>query len=840
MKKLFKTFLFGVFFAGRIFAKEVNVYVFDADLEIPLEGVRLTVKSKKSLSVFTDEQGRAVINADEKSADAVEASLPGYKKESVSINPDSSEIEIKMTIADVIEGKELVVNRVKAEEIQEKPGVSTVMTKEKMHSTASMGIIEDCMASVRTLPGVSFSGAWGSEPSVRGGDPRELAVTLDGMYTIFPWHWGGGNSILNPAMIESVKLSNGIFSARYGKASSGLLEATTLKPDFEKSHVNASISTMSADVFAQAPLGKDLGGLLFGTHLTYLEPIFAMYDACGNGSLASMKRPPYIRDFFFKANLKPTSVFDISLIGFYGSDGLTYDDSETEKGLTTKQKMDYDIYQGIAGLNVKYLPTDNLQFHGLLSYNGMSENLDMKTNSSGTIKYTDEFMNKYSALPGVASGSYNLNGIDEHYKETVKSHLVNGKLESEIELNEKNHLCVGVEEIVSFTDTSDKMNLWRDIEFRNNWLFKKSAWNTETKGNRIFNSAGFTSWTYGNENSLINSEIGVRGEFVTIYNSKENYTLNMVPQICPRASVNFTPWRQTGKIKSAGFSAGTGLFVSNPRETMMLSKEYGAKNYDLKPNTALFAVLGGNMETENDWKFKLEIYYKHYLSRLYLYTTSDAAEDFSRDEMHAKTDGKGHVFGVDAMIEKNVGDSWDGYLSYSFVNARFKNPAGIRDDQYVSQKTGELDQWFYPDYHRFHTINVVSNWHFGEGWTFTVKGTLATGAPKEKTGPLTCYAAVMEDGTVVQRYTKSTIYSDTLRNQISCPVDVRISKQWQTHNGKANWEFYFAVQDLFVNFYSPKGEKSFNEFTGEMSDIEESPDFSIGVPLPSIGIKLRF
>ena len=147
MKKLFKTFLFGVFFAGGVFAKEVNVYVFDADLEIPLEGVRLTVKSKKSLSVFTDEQGRAVINADEKSADAVEASLPGYKKESVSINPDSSEIEIKMTIADVIEGKELVVNRVKAEEVQEKPGVSTVMTKEKMHSTASMGIIEDCMAS---------------------------------------------------------------------------------------------------------------------------------------------------------------------------------------------------------------------------------------------------------------------------------------------------------------------------------------------------------------------------------------------------------------------------------------------------------------------------------------------------------------------------------------------------------------------------------------------------------------------------------------------------------------------------------------------------------------------
>ena len=145
------------------------------------------------------------------------------------------------------------------------------MTKEEMKTTANIGIVEDCMASVRTLPGVSYSGAWGSEPSVRGGEPRELGCLLDGMYLLFPYHWGGGVSIFNPAMVDSITLSNGVFSAKYGRASSGILEATTLKPDFEKFHANIGTSTTCADAFFQIPFGKNVGGMLIGTHLSYLD-----------------------------------------------------------------------------------------------------------------------------------------------------------------------------------------------------------------------------------------------------------------------------------------------------------------------------------------------------------------------------------------------------------------------------------------------------------------------------------------------------------------------------------------------------------------------------------------
>lgn len=842
MKKLISMVFVSALFVLQMFSAEVIILILDADLEIPLEGVKISSKSNSEIRAVTDENGQAIINvSDGKKSESIETHLPGYRNETVSVDSDSSEIEIRLSLADVIEGKELVVSRNVPESASEKVGVSTVMTKEKMHSTASMGIIEDCMASVRTLPGVSYSGAWGSEPSIRGGSPRELAVTLDGMYTIFPWHWGGGNSILNPSMIESVKLSNGVFSARYGKASSGLLEATTLKPDFEKAHLNASVSTMSADVFAQIPFGKNVGGMLLGTHMTYLEPLFALYNAGGNDSLDMIKRPPYIRDFFLKANFRPTPVLDISLMGFFGSDGLSMDQSETEDGFTRNMIMDYDIYQGLAGLNVKYLPTDRVQIHGLLSYNRMYEDLEQNLKESGTVKYTDEFADKYSGVTGISAGdSYFLSEIRSDYAEKITSHLVNAKLESEIEVNDKNHLCFGVEEIISTSDTKERVSAWRDLDLGDRWLFGKSAWESEIEQNWMYNTAVFAAWNYGSENDLVNSEIGIRGEFLTMKNNKQNYTLNMVPQVSPRASVTFTPWRDMGSIRKISLTTGTGLFVSTPRETMLISKESVIENYELKPNSALLALIGGNVELENDWKFKLETYYKHYLSRMYMYTVSDASNGFSTETMNVKSNGQGNVFGIDALIEKNVGKVWDGYLSYSFVYTRYRNPAGIRDDQKVDMDDDVMDEWFYPGFHRFNTVNLVSNWHFREGWTLTVKGTLATGTPKKKKGDLTCYAATMEDGTVVQRYTRSSFYSDTLRNQISCPVDIRLSKQWSSNGGKANWEFYFAVQDIFVNLYTPKGDKSFNSYTGEMSDVEESVDFNIGVPLPSLGIKVKF
>ena len=827
-----------------LFAGELKVSAVDKELEIPLEGVKISIKGNSSLSAQTDETGLAVISVpDNLSSGTIEAKLAGYQSASAKFSASDKEVQISMSIESVIEGQTLVVNRASPDGTEEKTGVSTVMTKEKMQTTSNIGIMEDCMSSVRTLPGVSYSGAWGTEPSIRGAEPREFSCLLDGMYTIFPWHWGGGVSIFNPSMVESVKLSNGIFSAKYGRASGGILEATTIKPDYENFHLNLGLATASADAFAQIPFGKKVGGMILGAHLTYLEPVFALYKATGSDALDMIKRPPYIRDFFLKANFTPKPELDISLTGFFGSDGLEIDQTETKNLLKTNVKMDYDIYQALAGINIKYLASDKLLFRGSLSYNGMFEDMKMKSTDNGFVRYNDDFVYKYGSLyPSVTRGGYYyLNNLQNEYNEKINNHLFAGRFDTEIQVNDKNRVSFGIDECMSNSQIGEYQNYYADIGTGDSRLFKKLKWQSDIDGNNLLSNSAYVSWNYGKEKDFLQAEVGLRFEYMNIFNVSDDYCLNLIPDLCPRASVAITPFKDIGLLDKASFTIGSGLFTSVPRDIMLVTKGMGIKDFDMHSNRAIFAVLGANAALTNGWNFKLETYYKYYLSRIYSYSIASAQSGYTDSTMVYKDNGKGHVFGIDTMIEKKAGEKWDGYLSYSFVYSRLKNPTSVgRDDHVDTMSNAPLDEWYYPRYHRFHTLNIVSNWHFAKGWTFTVKGTLATGAPKEKIGDVSCYAARMDDGTIVQRYSRSSFYSDTLRTQISCPVDLRISYQWTTHNDKAKWEVYFALQDVFVNLYSPKGDRSFNSYTGEPSDKRDSVDFNIGLPIPSVGVKAQF
>ena len=191
------------------------------------------------------------------------------------------------------------------------------------------------------------------------------------------------------------------------------------------------------------------------------------------------------------------------------------------------------------------------------------------------------------------------------------------------------------------------------------------------------------------------------------------------------------------------------------------------------------------------------------------------------------------------MLQKKVGKHFDGYTSYSFINARFMNPTEPEFDGQVTMRDEPLNEWYYPEYHRFHTVNLVANFHPTEHWDFMIKGTFATGTPLREKGNLFCYPVNL-NGTVIQRYSRSSFYSDTLRSQISCPVDIRVAYKFNSKSGKFKWEIYGGAQDIFVNLYSPKAGTTFDSYTGETSDVPATAGFNIGMPLINIGFKLSF
>lgn len=743
---------------------------------------------------------------------------------------------------DIMEGEGLTLESVSDPAKEAVSGVSVVMEKEQIVTTSQIGLVEDVMSSVKTLPGVTYNGGFSSEPSIRGGYPREMSTVLDGMYVFFPWHWGGAYSIFNPHMVDSVKMSNGVFSARYGRALSGLLEFTTIQPK-DEFHIDFNITSIATDLFAQIPINEK-AGLFVGGKVTYMEGYIALAKQISQEeALNNIKTVPYIRDFYAKAYFNPSEKLTFNLNAFYGSDGICYGADEIVDFAKDYFKFDYGLQQALLGLTTKWLISSSVQLKFMGGYNWFYENLRLKTYSEGYHIYNDDFLTQYGHLLDSdtrAARYYYLKRQDNYVKERILSHQVQGKLETNIDISENHQISIGAEEVWNRTDTVEDISLWAERTVDGQYFpdFVLMQGKIKAKGNNLLNSSGYALWAFGGDQTFLSGEAGLRVDHVYIFNKKDHLHINTRPNFNPRASIQITPWRNTSVFDKVTFSAGCGLFSNVPLEMNMATKQMDIDDFDIKPNHAVFGVLGSELAFAEDCSFKLEGYYKYYLKRLFIVADDSNPIDVQYDALDK---GKGIVYGFDLMLEKKRGEHWDGYLSYSFVNARFKNPYKKRVYDQTSNNGDPLDEWYYPAFHRFHTLNGVLNLKPDQRWTFTIKGTLASGAPKQKIGSVYTYPVKLADGTIQQRYSRKSVYSDVARYQISCPIDVRLGfKNPIGVSKRTTMEWYIGAENIFASLYSPKGQKTFNANTGEESSASTSADFNIGIPIISAGVKFSY
>ncbi len=845
LKKKFKNAVvfaaFTFLCAANLCAYQINITVNDKELDFPLEGVKISVKGSEDLSAETDENGNVVLDIpDSIKSGKLILTYPGYQTEEVSFNDSNIALFASLSMADVIEGKELVVERAAPGISDEQSGVSVVVDKETFSSTARMGLVEDVMSSVNTMPGISYGG---TQPSVRGGYPRDTTAVMDGVYLLFPWQWGGICSIFDPGMVDSVKMSNGVFSARYGRALAGLLEVNTVTPKEQKLSFAISTSDISTNAYVTVPFGEKAGMFAAGK-VTYLDPLFMFYKSViKEGEIADALKMinvcPYIRNGYTKFYYNPTEKLNFTLSGFIGGDGIGYA-SDTEKdGQKQSIKFDYSMLQAFTQLNTKWLPTEKLQFKGFVSYAFTNEDVAQKQTLSGKYKYNDDFINQYGSLlspEAISSKTYNLPELKNSFSEVIKEHSVEGKLEGEYELNKVMTLAAGGDVMWSKSISKDTFDTWVERPSDNALIpsFKRYDAVIEADGSDLVNTSAYALLNFGSESTLFNGELGLRADHFFISNKKEDLLLNSKPAFSPRATIRYTPWRSEGIFDRISFSGGVGLFNTIPVEMGLVTKE--AKLDDCEMNKAIFSVLGTDIQFTDDWNLKLEGYYRYYYSRLYM------IEDYKENKasLTGKNDGIGYSYGFDLMLQKKTGKWYDGYISYSFINAKFKNPTKPEYADQITMRGEPLDEWYYPEYHRFHTLNLVANFHPTNHWDIMVKGTLASGTPLRETGKLFCYPVVMQDGTVIQRYSQKSSYSDSLRSDISCPVDFRVAYKFETMGGKLKWEIYGGAQDIFINLYQPKAGETFNAYTGEKSEVPSTASFTIGVPLINIGFKLSY
>ncbi len=906
-KKNVFIFLF-VFICLNLFPLDMLLHIQDGELDIPLEGVKIIIPDI-NINLVSDSDGNAFLQIPEDASFPLHifCATPGYSESHIIISSKSEVLKnksfiITLGIDTVLEGDELVVEASRPGKSDEKPGVSIVRTSEELKTTSQIGVVEDVMSSVALLPGVGFKLGMNMEPSIRGGYPKEMGVTFDGVYLLEPFYWDGLFSILSPYMVDTVKLSTGIFSSKYGQGTSGLLDTTSVEiGDARKLTLN--ISTVSSDIAAELPLGK-ANDLFFYAHLTELTAVkWFNYYLCSflveilppeiRGAVSPMiplllasKYMPHIYTTYAKWNYTPVPEFTLSMNALFAYDGISFGASFSDPNRSLTDPNNYGFlskyppyitiyelnthnFQGLGSLKTQWLVKPNLQLNSLVSYNFYSKNTnnhlyDFTAIFDYEIVY-DEDGNMLRDADGYVVHNENHTYFHDDIVTKISDteHQVHAKITTDFLLNDESFITCGVEELFAFSQLNSYKLHTVSYEYLKpdddtySYAQGPSIINSFiVPGNKLLNSSTFVLWDFGNDSSLLEGEIGIRGEHYYLWNKTDTIQLTNYPVINPRANIIATPFRNRGMIDSLSFSAGSGLYSSLSKNVVNIQKEFITDTFSLVPDTAWTSVLGTDISFNSGVKIKLEGYYKHYLSRTYMYADKRDSENI---QYYTLTDGKGYAAGADLMIEKNLNGWLDGYLTYSFLYARYKNPVTA---QYESQTTisgapntgarvpgsgDPLGIWYYPEFHRFHTINAVLNFRLPKDACITISGSFATGSLRKQ------YIDKSEEYIAGTFYDPGlnenlflVLYSDTLRSLPDWPVDIRFSKKGTFKNKDHTWEWYVGVENLLglpAALYKIEKIRSeggfYNDSVWQIGEGLLTIDMGF-FPIPSIGVKMQF
>ena len=160
------------------------------------------------------------------------------------------------------------------------------LTQEQVKSMPRLA--DETLRALQRVPGIATNG-FSSLGSVRGGEPNETAIVLDGLRLYEPFHlknFLAPVSLLDSRIIESIEMYSGGFPAVYGDRMSAVIDARTVRPakpryyelGFNLFHSSALASTQFGDGRGQAVLSarrSNVGELAQFSERKFGEPHYA-------------------------------------------------------------------------------------------------------------------------------------------------------------------------------------------------------------------------------------------------------------------------------------------------------------------------------------------------------------------------------------------------------------------------------------------------------------------------------------------------------------------------------------------------------------------------------------
>ena len=118
------------------------------------------------------------------------------------------------------------------------------------------GTYGDPAKAIENFPGMGRVKRSQGSLFVRGAQPEESAIYVDDYEVPDLYHFTGSTSVINIPFIESVELVPGAFSARFGRATGGLVQLRTRRLPTDDVHGFAKLDVIDGGAYVGVPLSK--------------------------------------------------------------------------------------------------------------------------------------------------------------------------------------------------------------------------------------------------------------------------------------------------------------------------------------------------------------------------------------------------------------------------------------------------------------------------------------------------------------------------------------------------------------------------------------------------------
>jgi len=321
-----------------------------------------------------------------------------------------------------------------------------------------------------------------------------------------------------------------------------------------------------------------------------------------------------------------------------------------------------------------------------------------------------------------------------------------------------------------------------------------------------------------------------------ILTCKNDFQLDSDPALNPRINLEFNLFSGGGFFQRIDLSAGSGLFSSINDNVFSAEERYNIDKF--KPNRSWTSIIGTKFDFPDSVSLNVEGYFKYIFDRMYVPMETLIGEY----SILPQFDGEGKAWGLDVMLQKKQSRYLDGWIAYSFNWVNYRDPQGSSSGGGISGGN-RGDDWYFPSFHRYHTLNVILNVKPVQKMNLYFRVGLASGemiSERSEEGPQSKPVYRYDDGIFIEKYYWDSYYTPSKRSTPSFNVDVKFSLFGGNTNGRTQFELYFAIENVFGLLYSAQGNTSFNQYTGELDEGAFAASYDMPIPIPSFGLRISY